>query len=49
MLILAQVHDDAVEKIVACELNGFYTKSIQIIQAYTDWVRSSYLATHIVQ
>ena len=39
VLILAQVHDDAVEKIVACELNGFYTKSISIIQEDTYWVR----------
>ena len=39
VLILAQVHDDAVEKIVACELNGFYSESISIIKENTHWVR----------
>ncbi len=40
VLILAEVHDNAVETVLACELNGYFSESILVIKENTDWVRS---------
>ena len=39
VLILAQVHDEAVNSVVACELNGFFSESVSVIKENTWWVR----------
>ncbi len=40
VLILAEVHDNAVGTVLACELNGYFSESILVIKENTDWVRS---------
>ena len=40
ILILAEVHDDAVDSIKACEVNGFRSLSVDIIKEDTYWVRT---------
>ena len=41
VVIISEVHDDALKSIVGCELNGNFTKSINILkeQSFTGWVR----------
>lgn len=39
LVILAEVEDATVKDIVACEINGYYSKKIHKIQEYLDWVR----------
>lgn len=39
VIILAEVHDKAVDTILACELNGKYSKSINKLKENTWWVR----------
>ena len=48
VVILAEVHDEAVHTIVACELNGKFSKSISKLKESTQWVRHHYpQCTHL--
>ncbi len=40
ILILAEVHDNAVKTVEACELNGYFSESISVIKENTGWVRA---------
>ena len=41
VVIISEVHDDALKRIIGCELNGKITKSINILNetSFTGWVR----------
>ena len=41
IVIISEVHDDALKSIIGCELNGKITKSMNILkeQSFTSWVR----------
>jgi hypothetical protein len=42
VIILAEVHDDAVDTIQACELNGRLSKSVKVLKENTKWVRRTH-------
>ncbi len=49
VIILAEVHDDAVKTIRACELNGHIAQSFTIVKENATWVRTHYPKfTHLV-
>ena len=39
VVILSEVEDNTVKDIVACEINGYYSKSVNIIKDDVSWVR----------
>jgi hypothetical protein len=39
VIILAEVHDHARKTILACELNGSLSKSLEVLEDQTSWVR----------
>ena len=39
VVVLAEVHDDAVDSVVACEINGSFSESVQLAAEDAGWVR----------
>ena len=39
VVVLAEVHDDAVDSVVACEINGSFSESVQLRAEDAGWVR----------
>ena len=42
IIILSEVHDDALGTILACELDGKLSQSIKVLKENTNWVRHRY-------
>ena len=42
VIMLTEIHDSAIDSIVACELDGYFSQSIRMFNESTGWVRSAY-------